>query len=182
MISELAKSGDTQRIFVIQPNPPIPWRTLLRIFGAMAAFVMLVALVCALAGLPLVLPFAGLEVLVLGAGLYLSAVRGTTREVVSIGDGEISYQAGRHGPVCSDSFRRPWVHVVLERSGDGWYPSRLLLRSHGRQVEVGRFLDEQERLDLAQRLRGALNGEVFETHIHSISISADKCRGLEHEA
>lgn len=182
MISELATPGDSKQTFVIQPNPPVPWRTLQRMFCGMAGFVMLVGVVCALAGLPLVLPFAGIEVAVLGACLYLSARRGSVREVVDVGATEISLASGHHGPVSRVSFPRHWVKVVLERSREGWYPSRLLLRSHGRQAEVGRFLTEQERLALAARLRAALDGGNFETHFHSNPISAEKCRGLEHEA
>lgn len=182
MISELAESDDRQRIFVIQPNRPIAWRNLLWVFAAMAAFILSIGVACALAGLPLVLPFSGLEVLVLGVALYLSAARGSAREVIRIRAAVVIYEAGRSAPAVSERFQRQWTRVVLERSQEGWYPSRLLIRSHGRQVEVGRFLEEQERLRLAQQLRRALQRDVVEMQFHSNSISADRCRGLEHEA
>jgi uncharacterized membrane protein len=53
------------------------------------------------------------------------------------------------------TFQRHWARVVLKQSRGDWYPSRLLLHSHGRQVEVGRFLEEQERLHLGLRLQRA---------------------------
>lgn len=183
MISELAGPAALPRVFVIQPNPPIPWRRLLRVFAAMAMFVLLVGVVCAGAGLPLVLPFAGIEIIVLGAGLYASARRGTTREVLTVGADEIVIEAGRTFPERRVSLRRPWTRIVLARDESGWYPSRLLLRTGARQVEVGRFLEEQERLGLARLLRSALHGAVIETRINSnSSIGAESCRGLEHEA
>ena len=182
MISELAEAGDRQRIFIIQPNPPLAWSALLRIFAAMAVFILGIGITCALAGLPLVLPFSGLEILVLGVALYLSSVRGSVREVIRIMDTAVVYEAGRAAPVVTRRFQRHWARVVLEQARGDWYPSRLLLRSHGRQVEVGKFLEEQERLHLGQRLRCALQRDVVEVHLGSKSISADRCRGLEHEA
>ena len=47
----------------------------------------------------------------------------------------------------------PWVRVALVRQ-DG--EARVWLRSQGRQVEVGAFLAEPERLDLAARLQDLL--------------------------
>lgn len=49
-------------------------------------------------------------------------------------------------------FHPYWTHVRLEPgSWPGW-PSRLWVGSHGREVEVGAFLNEDERQALAQRL------------------------------
>jgi uncharacterized membrane protein len=49
-------------------------------------------------------------------------------------------------------FHPYWTHVRLESgSWPGW-PSRLLIGSHGREVEVGAFLNEEERQALARRL------------------------------
>jgi hypothetical protein len=110
MISELAESDDRQKVFVIQPNPPLAWSTLFGVFAAMA-------------GLPLVLPFSGLEVLVLGVALYLSAVRGSVREVIRIQDAAVVYEAGRSAPVVTRTFQRHWTRVVLEQSCADWYPS-----------------------------------------------------------
>ncbi len=182
MISELAESDDRQRIFVIQPNPPLAWNTLFRVFAAMAVFILGIGISCAVAGLPLVLPFAGLEVIVLGVALYLSAVRGSVREVIRILDAAVIYEAGCAAPLVTRTFQRHWTRVVLEQSCGDWYPSRLLLRSHGRQVEVGRFLEEKERQHLGLQLQNALQGGVVKMHLYSKSTSADSCRGLEHEA
>jgi uncharacterized membrane protein len=49
-------------------------------------------------------------------------------------------------------FHPYWVRVRLEAGRWRGWPSRLLLGSHGREVEVGQFLNEAERRLLAQRL------------------------------
>lgn len=45
-----------------------------------------------------------------------------------------------------------WAQVQLRPGRKSGWPTRLLLRSHGREVEVGAFLNEAERADLALRL------------------------------
>ena len=49
-------------------------------------------------------------------------------------------------------FHPYWTHVRLEPGAWPGWPSRLLLGSHGREVEVGAFLNEDERQVLARRL------------------------------
>ena len=49
-------------------------------------------------------------------------------------------------------FHPYWARVRLVAGSERGWPNRLLLGSHGREVEVGRFLNEHERRELAQRL------------------------------
>jgi uncharacterized membrane protein len=65
--------------------------------------------------------------------------------------------------VASMDERRPpqrfhpyWVRVELRPARQYGRPSRLVLTSHGRTVEIGRFLNEAERAELARRLSGLL--------------------------
>lgn len=53
-------------------------------------------------------------------------------------------------------FHPYWVRLALQPGRWYGWPSRLLLRSHGRSIEIGRFLNEAERCDLAQRLSALL--------------------------
>ena len=49
-------------------------------------------------------------------------------------------------------FHPYWVQSHLQPGRWHGWPSRLLLRSHGREVEIGAFLNEAEREDVAHRL------------------------------
>jgi uncharacterized membrane protein len=61
-----------------------------------------------------------------------------------------------HPDGCSQSWRfEPyWVRVGLEQVGR--HERRLVLRSHGRQVAIGAFLTQDERVELAHALEAAL--------------------------
>ncbi len=59
----------------------------------------------------------------------------------------------RMGPAPSTQRFHPyWVQMHLQPGRWHGWPSRLLLRSHGREVEIGAFLNEAEREEMALRL------------------------------
>jgi uncharacterized membrane protein len=123
----------------------------------------------AIKGYWLVLPFAGLELLALGAAFHLTACRLRTREVILIDGDKLRVEQGRMRrttrgllgrPERSNEFPRGWVRVDLERRHE-WYPSRLTISASGRRVVVGSFLPEKERKQLAQELRRMLAWRRF---------------------
>ena len=156
MIYELTAAEGSRRMFVVRPNQSMSVRGMLAVYSGLAAVIVSIGVTCLAIGLPLVLPFSGAELFVLGAAFYLTARRGEVREVITVSADAVAVESGNRGPETRAEFQRYWAGVVLERPRYGWYPSRLLIRSHGRQVEVGKFLNEQERRGLALELRAAL--------------------------
>ena len=142
--------------FVIKPNQAISWRSLMLVYMGIATVTITVGASFFVMGLTLILPFSGIEVLALGAAFYVTAWRGGVQEVISINRDNIIVERGRQSPEQREVFQRAWAKVILEQSWNSWYPSRLLIRSHGRQLEIGRFLNEQERQGLALELYNAL--------------------------
>lgn len=94
--------------------------------------------------------------LAVGTGLYLVACRCHEREVICIAADTIRIERGRRKPEQSLTLTRAWARVVLKACPRQWYPSRLLIRVHGQTVEVGRFLVEEERRQLAEDLNRCL--------------------------
>jgi len=129
------------------------------VYGGIATLILGIGIGCHLLGLSLVLPFSGLEVIGLGAGFYLCLTRGEHQEVVSINKEQVVVERGRLKPIQRYEFQRHWVRVVMERAPSAWYPSCLKLRSHGREVEVGAFLNEDDRQRLARELSHALQDQ-----------------------
>jgi len=142
--------------FIVKPNQAMSWHALLLVYLGITALTLTIGVSFYLIGLTLILPFSGLEVIALGAALYVCAWRGGVQEVIRIDPDLITVERGRNIPESRHTFQRAWARVILERSWHSWYPSRLLIRSHGREVEIGRFLNEQERQGLALELDRAL--------------------------
>ena len=121
-------------------------------------FILTVSLGIALAftvvfGAWLILPFAGLEMLVLLlAFCYVDRHAGDYERVVIEGN-KLDVEIFNGGCVSRFEFNRYWAKVVC--AGDG---SRLALRSHGRELEIGRHMNEEQRLAVARELRQELRG------------------------
>jgi uncharacterized membrane protein len=158
--------------FEVRPNCALEWVWMKRLFLFLAACISAVATGFALQGAWLVLPFAGLELLVLGLGVYLNARWGAGRELVVLDGAELRVLRGRRHLREAARLPRHWTRASLIRDERGWYPSRLLLECHGRRVEVGRVLVESERDQLAQDLRRHLSFHSAAPHIEPAPLPA----------
>ena len=103
-------------------------------------------------GLWMVLPFAGLEMIFLAVAFHYVHKTGNCREVVSVAADNVRVEAGRHSPEYVCVFQRAWTQVLLQAPKIKGYPNKLLLRSGGKQVEVGACLNDKERLALHDHL------------------------------
>lgn len=109
-----------------------------------------------------VLPFAGLEMALLGWALRTSMNRRHHRETITVTDHHVAIETRDRARKADVVFLRHWARVTLLRSFSPLHPSRLAIESHGRRCEIGSFLTEQERQELARRLR-RLIGRVDES-------------------
>jgi uncharacterized membrane protein len=105
-----------------------------------------------------ILPFAGLELFVLGIALGLSMRRGRYWEVISVHEDRVTIKRHGYEPGESVELARHWARVDLRPSRRPGHPGRLLIQSHGRVCEVGVTLTEKERRELAGRLRELIGG------------------------
>ena len=138
---------------MIRPNQSLSWRQAIQVYTAIAIVCLGIGIAFALHGFWTVLPFAGLEILVLGAAFYLCLTRSQIREVVSVNASVVTVEKGRQTPEERWECPRVWARIRLEQPHIAWYPSRLMIAYQGRQVEIGRFLCEDERAALAGALR-----------------------------
>ena len=112
-----------------------------------------IAVAFALLGAWLILPFAGLEMLVLYLAFrYVDRHAGDYERIAIAGD-RVELEFSVAGRQSRHELNRCWAQVVV--SGDG---GRLALRSHGRELEIGRHLNDEQRLKIARELRHQLHG------------------------
>jgi len=173
------QQGSDNCRFIVCPNCALSWRTtklvLLFFAGCFAALSAYFATV----GAWLVLPFAGLELAVLVAGFYLSALASHVREVIEVEGPVLRIWRGRRRLDEVASLPVNWSRVELRRDPRGWYPSRLRLCCHGKGFEVGSQLVEAEREELA----AALNDNVgFGRPCVAVPVAADVARARTRQA
>lgn len=152
MVATHFDDQNCSRRFLIRPNCSLRWSDVVRFYLGMVAVSFGIAIACALQGAWLVLPFAGLEMLALGAALYVVARRAQRWQVVSVhGDCvEITQFGSTQEP--PQVFQRAWARVHLQPAAIQGHPSRLTIGSHGRRVEIGGCLSEDDKKYLAREL------------------------------
>jgi uncharacterized membrane protein len=152
---------DTEALRIeISPNCSLSPRGARMFFGAACVVPFGVAAVLALKGFWPVLPFAGLEMLLLGWALNVSLERRFYRQTITVTESDVSVESRDRLRFSRVVFPRHWAQVKLRRPAARLHPSRLTIESHGRQCELGSFLTEEERRGLAlrlQRLIGRIN-------------------------
>jgi uncharacterized membrane protein len=100
-----------------------------------------------------ILPYAGVEMALLYFALRYIDRHAGDYERITIRGNTVFLEQRDGATVTRLELNRHWAQVV-------WRPgtSRLALRSHGREIEVGRHLCEGERLEMARDLRRELRG------------------------
>ena len=142
----------------LRPNRTLSRRGLRRLIMILAALALTTAGLGAWQGNVFAPLFALVESAAVAYALGVAWRAGDRSERISIDESslEVHTLPGRR---CM-RFQAYWVRVRLEH-GEG--RQRLLLSSHGRELEVGAFLAQQERVELSNKLRvllADLQGEL----------------------
>lgn len=137
--------------FTARPNCSLPPSGKFRLVVLLATPPLTISIAFSLAGAWMVFPFAGLELLALAYAFYIIHCHAADYESITINGERLTVEKRDVDHVSQAEFHRYWVHVVLRMAPDG--EQRLWLRSHGREVEVGRYMNNEQRLALAQQLQ-----------------------------
>lgn len=99
-----------------------------------------------------VLAFAGLEMLLLGWALHASMQRRHRIETIVVTEDFVEIETHGRGAVARTVFPRHWARVRLRDHVSSLAPTQLVIEASGTRREIGSFLTEQERQQLATRL------------------------------
>lgn len=141
----------------LKPNRTLSRRGLRRLIMVLVALALITAGLGAWQGNVFAPLFALVESAAVAVALSVAWRAGDRSERITLDASSLEVQSlpGRR----STRFQSYWVRVLLE-PGNG--RQRLLLSSHGREMEIGAFLAEQERVELSKKLvvlLAELNGQ-----------------------
>ena len=117
------------------------------VFAALALVVLAIGAGFAAAGAWLVLPFAGLEVLMLGAAFLLHARHAADYERIELEPGRVRVEIAEGGRT---------VRRELERARVRLQDGRVVLRGAREELEIGRHLGARARAEFAAELEQML--------------------------
>lgn len=112
-------------------------------------------------GAPVVLWFAGIELVLLALALLFYARHATDADIVTLTGQELTVEQSFGSTRTMSRFRSPWVSVEPSQ-GDG---SLIELSGQGQVARIGRFLRPEARADFARELRSALRHSLQSAHV-----------------
>lgn len=139
-------------IIVLRPNGSLRRSQAKLFFCCMVALSALIAGGFASVGAWPVLPFAGLEMLVLAYGLREALYYSDQQEVIRITTATVVIELGRYRPERCYEFPRRAVRLTSEPPARLLDPRRLAVCCGSHEVEIGGFLIEQEKNELIHLL------------------------------
>ena len=158
-------SGDSGEFVLVTRrinSPRLSRRDCGIVFGSLAVFSLIVAVVFAALGAWLILPFAGLEAMALYLAFDWGVRHSDDSEALVIRGDAVLLAVRENASTQHYEFNRVWAKLVVEQrarivhSVHSVHSVRLALRSHGKEVEVGRYLDDGRRQRLARELKARL--------------------------
>lgn len=99
-----------------------------------------------------ILPFAGLEMAVLYLAFRYMDRHAADYERITIRGNNVAVEVHEGQNLTRLELNRYWAQVVCAEDG-----SRLALRSHGREIEIGKHLCDSERANMARELARELH-------------------------
>lgn len=143
----------TRGHIVVSPNQSAHWRTTKRFLWLVSGFALAIGLTFALSGAWLVLPFAGLEVTALVWVMYCVARQCHQQQVIYLDDKRIRVEKGYRTPKQAWDSELFWTRLIVSTPPHRGHPQKLILRGKQQQVEIGEFLNEQDKKKLIGELR-----------------------------
>lgn len=138
---------------VLSPNLSVRWSDNVLFLYVVCGMAVCIGISFTLLGMWLVLPFTGLEVIALVVVIYYVAHKCRRIEVIRVEDGCVRVERGYTQPQShwrSDLF---WTRLIVLPQERPWHPLRIFLRGRDDQIEIGTFLNEDDKRILIKQLR-----------------------------
>lgn len=142
--------------WIIRPNRSLSMRGALLFLCGIGLLTLVIGVRYAMLGAWLILPLQGLEMILLVTVMVMLMRSQDRSETIRVRGDEVQVVKRDRKQLREWTFSRYWARVILQPGAIEWYPSRLLIRSHGRELEIGSCLVETERQQLAKDLKQVL--------------------------
>jgi len=163
---------DTAARIVLRPNCSLSRTHVRRFLVALALADLALAVFSAARGAWPVVPYLLFQFALLGGVLWVLRRRAAADcEIVTLDDTRLCIERRTGSHREEFAFPRYWARVALDPPRGGQH-SRLRVRSHGREVEIGATLLEEQRRQLAQRLGQAVGPEYRAAGTPALAVDA----------
>ncbi|WP_370263762.1 DUF2244 domain-containing protein [Limnobacter sp.] len=138
--------------WVFKRNCALTPRQLLSWYLSLCALTLVIASGFAIMGFWIVLPFAGLELLLVGIAFVIYARHAADYEAIELRPGHLRLEWAHGSKLTEIEWPPQWTQL----SYNGRYKAPLVISHRGQQVKMGKFIAEKDKSSLHLQIRAAL--------------------------
>ncbi|MCG7198871.1 DUF2244 domain-containing protein [Marinobacter pelagius] len=142
MVEQLDHPGGAR--LLLTPNRSLSWKGNVRIWMGLAVISLIIGIGWALAGAWIILPFAGLELIAVAAGIYITSRDCQRKEVLTMADDTILLEKGRKQKSVQWTLPRPYTRLQMNAPVHPFAPAKLFLSHRDDHVSLGGFLNVED--------------------------------------
>jgi uncharacterized membrane protein len=138
---------------ILRPNYSWSWRYNLYLLYTLTGISLSISVSFAILGAWVVLPYCVLEIAVLGACMRYCVLQCSKQEVITVSEEDVRIEKGTHRPSESWDYQRHWAKFLVQKPRHSWDPAIVSIRSHGKETELGGFLNKPDKTELIRQLK-----------------------------
>ena len=138
---------------VLKPNNSSSWQFNMKIVASLAFIAFFISSYLALQGLWLVFPLSFLAIGFLFICFYLRLRANIKTEVITFDDSTVLVERGCYHAEESWRYHRIWTKIFVKEPTIRGYPKQIFIRSHGKELELGSFLNKKDKEILIKDLK-----------------------------
>ena len=146
------QENDQQTRLILSPNKSMTWETNKKILLVMFIFSMIIGISFAAIGAWLILPFAGLEISLVGCGMYYVCWKLNFKHIITIEAQSLILQKGVYFPKQEWQWQLAQTNLIKQPSQYRMSAPTLFLKHLNEKVEIGDFLNRKEKKELREQL------------------------------
>ncbi len=152
---EIDETPDQDRVgrIVLRPNQSLSWQATKLFLGLLLCLSLAIATFFLLQGYWMILPFSLLEMSVVGGCFYYLSRRAQWQQVIDFSPEVICLTAGRKGPEEVYRWQRYFTKIMVSEPERRWYAPRIHLQHRQEEIELGAFLNAEEKNQLVKHLQ-----------------------------
>lgn len=158
MVHSEINPGTGNGMIILKPNNSASWHSNMMLLASLAMLALVISTFFLMQGLWLIMPFSGLEVLALFSCLYLCARANIKAEVITFTSDKVVIERGRIFAEKSWEYHRSRTKIFVKRPKLEDHPPKIVICSHGRETELGLFLNSDDKTMLVKKLRKIIYG------------------------
>jgi uncharacterized membrane protein len=151
----ITTQNNNSTIIILSPNRSATWLQTKWVIAIMVFVVMTIAIAWTFVGAWIVLPFAGLEVGLFAYLMYRVSVYTHTQQIIYISPTKVNIEVGHRKKQTLATMSRAQLDVFYSESENNWELPRIALCTKEQKLEVGDFLNLDDRKKLKDALQSA---------------------------